>query len=164
MWIYAQKFRISERQFIGHMQLKKKEDQRVDALGLLRRGEQNTHRRKYRDKVWSIDWRKGHPESALPGDPSHIQSPNPDTFVDANKCLQTDASYSCFLRGSTSAWQIQRWILAAIYWTEHRAPNEGARESMQGAEGVWSPIGRTTIWTNQVWSFHCILDFLDVLS
>jgi hypothetical protein len=55
MWIYAQKFRISERQFIGHMQLKKKEDQRVDASGLLRRGEQNTHRRKYRDKVWSID-------------------------------------------------------------------------------------------------------------
>ena len=38
MWIYAQKFRISERQFIGHMQLKKKEDQCVDASGLLRRG------------------------------------------------------------------------------------------------------------------------------
>jgi hypothetical protein len=32
-----------------------------------------------------------------------IQSPNPDTFVDANKCLLTEACYSCLLRGSTSA-------------------------------------------------------------
>jgi hypothetical protein len=28
---------------------------------------------------------------------------------------------------------------------EHRVPNEGARESAQGAEGVCSPIGGTTI-------------------
>jgi hypothetical protein len=28
---------------------------------------------------------------------------------------------------------------------EHRAPNEGARESTQGAEGVCNPIGGTTI-------------------
>jgi hypothetical protein len=32
---------------------------------------------------------------------------------------------------------------------EHRAPNVGARESTQGAEGVCNPIGGTTIWTNQ---------------
>jgi hypothetical protein len=32
---------------------------------------------------------------------------------------------------------------------EHRVPNEGARESTQGAEGVCSPIGRTTILINQ---------------
>jgi hypothetical protein len=35
--------------------------------------------------------RKGHPETALPGDPYHIQSPIPDTIVDANKCLLTGA-------------------------------------------------------------------------
>jgi hypothetical protein len=29
--------------------------------------------------------------------------------------------------------------------TEHRVPNEEARESTQGAEGVFSPIGGTTI-------------------
>jgi hypothetical protein len=28
---------------------------------------------------------------------------------------------------------------------EHRAPNGGARESIQGAEGVRNPIGGTTI-------------------
>jgi hypothetical protein len=28
---------------------------------------------------------------------------------------------------------------------DHRAPNEGARESTQGAEGVCNPIGGTTI-------------------
>jgi hypothetical protein len=32
-------------------------------------------------------------------------------------------------------------MLTAIQWTEHRVPNEGSRESTQGAEGVCSPIG-----------------------
>jgi hypothetical protein len=31
---------------------------------------------------------------------------------------------------------IQKWMLTVIYWMEHRVPNEGARESTQGAEGV----------------------------
>jgi hypothetical protein len=31
------------------------------------------------------DWRKGHPETILPWDPSHVQPPNPDTIVDARK-------------------------------------------------------------------------------
>ena len=35
--------------------------------------------------------RKDHPWTAPPGDPSHIQSPNSDTVVDANKCLQKGA-------------------------------------------------------------------------
>jgi hypothetical protein len=26
----------------------------------------------------------------------------------------------------SSAWQIQKWMLTAIYWMEHRAPNEAA--------------------------------------
>jgi hypothetical protein len=30
-----------------------------------------------------------------------------------------------------------------------RAPNGGARESKQGAKGIYNPIGGTTIWTNQ---------------
>jgi hypothetical protein len=32
---------------------------------------------------------------------------------------------------------------------DHRAPNGGARESIQGAKGVCNPICRTTILTNQ---------------
>ena len=99
--------------------------------------------------MWSKDWRKGHPETAPPGDPSHTQFPNPDTIVDANKCLLTGAWYSCLLRGSTSACQIQRWMLSANHWTEHRVPNGGTRERTQGAKGFCSPIGGTTIWTNQ---------------
>ena len=35
--------------------------------------------------------RKGHPETAPPGDPSHTQTPNPDTIADAKKCLLTGA-------------------------------------------------------------------------
>jgi hypothetical protein len=61
----------------------------------------------------------------------------------------TGAWFSCLLRGSASAWQIQKWMLTAIHWKEHRFPNKGARKSIQGVEGVCSPIGGTTIWTNQ---------------
>jgi hypothetical protein len=32
--------------------------------------------------------------------------------------------------------QIQKWMLTTNHWTEHKVPNEGARESTQGAEGV----------------------------
>jgi hypothetical protein len=42
-------------------------------------------------------------ETALSGDPSHIQSPNPDTIVDAKKSLLTGAGYSCPLRGFARA-------------------------------------------------------------
>jgi hypothetical protein len=35
-------------------------------------------------------------------------------------------------------------MLIAIYWTEHRVPNEGARESSQGAEGVENTQGELT--------------------
>jgi hypothetical protein len=65
------------------------------------------------------------------------------------KSLLTGAWYSYLLRASASAWQIQKWMLTIIHWTKHRVPNERTRESMQGAEGVWSPIGGTSIWTNQ---------------
>jgi hypothetical protein len=67
----------------------------------------------------------------------------------ASKILLKGPWYSCLLWGFASAWKIQKWMLTVIYWMEHRAPNVGARESTQGAEGICIPIGRTTIWTNQ---------------
>jgi hypothetical protein len=41
--------------------------------------------------------------------------------------------------------RVKAWMLTAIRWTEHRVPNEGARESTQGVEEVCNPIGRTTV-------------------
>ena len=32
-------------------------------------------------------------------------------------------------------------MFTAIHWMKHTIPNEGARESTQGAEGVCSPLG-----------------------
>jgi hypothetical protein len=40
-------------------------------------------------------------------------------------------------------------MLTVIHWTEHRVPDEGDRESTQGSESVFSPIGGAIIWTNQ---------------
>jgi hypothetical protein len=51
----APKLEIPKIQFTDHMKLKKKEDQSVGASVLLRRGNKNTQRRKYGDKVWSRD-------------------------------------------------------------------------------------------------------------
>ena len=47
------------------------------------------------------------------------------------------------LKGYASAWQIQKHMLTVIYWMEHRATNDGARESTQEAKGVCNPIGGT---------------------
>ena len=49
------------------------------------------------------DWREGHPETVPPGDPSHIQTPNPDTFEALKKRLPTETCYNCVLRGSARA-------------------------------------------------------------
>ena len=73
----------------------------------------------------------------------------PYFIVDTNKSLLTGGWYNCLLRGSISAWQIQKWVLTVIHWTVHRVPSERAREITQRAEGDYSPIVGTKIWTNQ---------------
>ena len=45
----------------------------------------------------------------------------------------------------TNDWQ----KLKANHWTECGIPNRGVIEKTEGVEGVWNPIGRTTISTNQ---------------
>ena len=78
------------------MMFQEKEEQSMNASVLSRRGNKIL----MRDKVWSRDWRKDHPESAQLGDPSHKVSWNPHTIADVNKCLLTGAWYNCLLRGS----------------------------------------------------------------
>jgi hypothetical protein len=95
-WILAQ---IPKIYFTDYMNPKTKEDQNVGA-SVLFIGWTNNHRRKCGDKVWSRDWRKGHPETAPPGDLSHIQPPNPDIMVDDRKCLLIETWCGCHLRGS----------------------------------------------------------------
>jgi hypothetical protein len=68
--------------------------------------------------------------------------------VDAKKYLLTGSWYSCLLRVSARAWQVQKQMLIANHWAEHGVPNEGTREMTEGAEGVCNPIGRTAVSTN----------------
>jgi len=126
----------------------KKEDQSVDASDLLRSGNENTHRRKYGDKVWSRDWKKNHPEIAPPGGCIPYIDTKPRQYCGCQEVL-TGACYSCLLRGSARAWQIQRQMLAANHWTENGFPIGGVRERTVGAEQVCNPIRRTTIPTNR---------------
>ena len=88
-----------------------------------------------------------HSETAPPRGPSHKLPPNTNTIAYASKILLIGPWY--LLWGYASVCQIQKWMITVIYWMEHKAPNEGARESTQEAEGVCNPIGGTTIWTNQ---------------
>jgi hypothetical protein len=69
--------------------------------------------------------------------------------VYASKILPKGPWYSCLQWDYAGAWQTQKWMLTVSYWMEHRAPNGGARESIQGAKGICNPIGGTTLWTNQ---------------
>jgi hypothetical protein len=74
----------------------------------------------------------------------------------ASKILLKGPWYSCLEWDYASAWQIQKWMLTVIYRMEHRAPNGGATENTQEAEGVCNPIGGTTIWTNQYPLSSCL--------
>ena len=125
------------------MKLKKKEDQSVNTSFLLRMGNKIPVEGVNRDKVWSRAWRNDHPETTPLGDPPHKQPPNPDTIAYSRKILLTEPWYSYLLWGT--AIHIKNWMLTVMYWMEHRAPNEGARKSTQGAKGVCNPIGGTTI-------------------
>jgi hypothetical protein len=59
--------------------------------------------------------------------------------IPLHKCLLTEICYSCLLRGSASAWLIQKWMLTVIYWTEHRVPNEEPEKITRELKGFAAP-------------------------
>jgi hypothetical protein len=67
----------------------KKEEQSVDIWILLRRG--NKIPIEVVTETKCVAETEDHPETAPPGNPSHIQPPNSDTIVDAKKSLLTGA-------------------------------------------------------------------------
>ena len=155
-WILAQKPRIPKIQLPKHKKIKKKQDQSVDTSFLLRIGNKTPMEGVTETKFGAKT--KGWIIQRLPHTmgPSHNQPPNADTIAYASKILLKGPWYSCLLWGFASAWQIQKWMLIVIYWMEHRAPNGGARESIQGAEGVCNPISGTAIWTYQYPQSSCL--------
>jgi hypothetical protein len=44
---------------------------------------------------------------------------------------------------------MQRGMLTTNHWTEHEVLNGRGRKRTEGTEGIFNPIGRTTISTNQ---------------
>ena len=83
--------------------------------------------------------RKGHPETAPPRNPSHLQTPNPHTIADAKKRLLTGPdSYRC------------RYSQPTIGLSPG-TPLEELWGRTEGAEGDCNPTGRTisTNWTTQ---------------
>jgi hypothetical protein len=46
---------------------------------------------------------KERPSQASLGNPSHMQTPSPDTIADTKKCLLTGTWYSSLLRGSAKS-------------------------------------------------------------
>jgi hypothetical protein len=149
-WILVPKLQITNIQFTNHMKLKKKRD-KVWVLWYFL-AEQNTHRSKYGDKVWSRDWRKGHLVTVPPEDSSHIQFPNPDTIVDAKKCLQKGAWCDCLLRGPTRVLQIQRQML----WIKNFCKMvKYIRQYLGPRDGI-SPIGFQTFYYEEI---HCKMQY-----
>jgi hypothetical protein len=74
------------------MKFKKKEDQTVNTSVLFRRGNKIPMGADTETKCGAETERETIKRLTYPlGDPSHIESPNPDTIVDANQCLLTGA-------------------------------------------------------------------------
>jgi hypothetical protein len=73
------------------MKLKKKEDQSMDTSVLLRRRNKIATEGDTETKYGAETEGKAIQKLPHLGNPSHIQSPNPDTVVDANMCLLTGA-------------------------------------------------------------------------
>ena len=96
-------------------------------------------------KVWSRDWRKGHSETAPPGDPFHIQSPNLEAIEDDRKCLLMGTWYGYFLRGSARVWQIQRPIFTVIIGLNTGVLDGGAGVGSERAERVWRSMRGATV-------------------
>jgi hypothetical protein len=79
------------------MKLKKKEDQSVDTLPLLRIGNKTLMEEVTETKVWSSDEKMDHLETAISGDPSHNQLPNADTIAYASNIFLKGPRYGCLL-------------------------------------------------------------------
>jgi hypothetical protein len=120
------------------------EDQHVDSWILLRSGNK-TPMEGVKDTKLEQRLRLPH----LGINPIYNHQTQTLLWMPTSACWQEPHIASCLLRGSASAWQIQKWMLTAIHGTDLRIPNEGARERSQRAEGVCSPIEGTTMWTNQ---------------
>ena len=73
------------------MKLKKKKKQGVDDSFLPRRGNKILTGGNKETKCGAEAEGKAIQRLFPTGDPSHIQTPNPDTIVDAKKCLLTGA-------------------------------------------------------------------------
>jgi hypothetical protein len=121
---------------------------------------------------------KCYPESSLYPPPAMLPYPQAPTswpwrssvlghikFARPGASLPNDGRLGCLIWGYASAWQIQKWMLTVIYRREHRAPNGGAKESTQGAEGVEKQYELTSVlsfywrYTLQIpfpncWTFH----------
>jgi hypothetical protein len=85
-------------------------------------------------KNWKRDWRKAYPETILPRDPSHLQTPNHDTTADAKKCLPDNFS----LIDITSTWPIQMQIQPTIRLSL-RTPMEKLGEGLKEMKGIATP-------------------------
>ena len=147
-WILTPKPRIPKIQFEKHKKIKKKEDQHVDTLFLLRIGNkipmEGVTETKFgaNTKGWSIQrlpYQGIHPiishqTQTLLHMPARFCWQDPDIGISMRLCqclANTEVDAHSQLLDGTQAF------------------NEGARESTQGAKGVCNPIGGKTICTNQ---------------
>jgi hypothetical protein len=134
-------------QLSKHMKLKKKENQNVDTLFLLRM-KKSIHRRSYRDKVWSRPWRNDHPDTAsLWIHPINNHKPQTLWQIPKRACWQEpDIAVSCrALPVPGKYWSV--CSQSSIRWSTTfpvKEPEKVSRELK-----VWGPIGVTSIWTNQ---------------
>jgi hypothetical protein len=105
--------------------------------------------RKYRDKVWSKVWRKGYLETAPPEDPSHIESPNPDTIVMMGSATDRSLIWLSPERLCQTLTNTEVEVRSHNHWTGHCVHSGGVLEGIEVVEEVCSPIGGATVSSGQ---------------
>jgi hypothetical protein len=132
-------FNTSLKDIVLHMKLRKKEDQSVDTSILLRRGNKIPM-----EGVIETKFRAEIEEMTIQG----IQTINNHKLIYYGRCQQELADMSLIKLSPERLCQCLTNTEVGAHshpLDRHRVTNEGARESTQGAKGVCSPIGGTTI-------------------
>jgi hypothetical protein len=120
------------------MKLKKKEDQNVDTSLLIKMWNKITMEGVTETKFRA--WPEGMTIQRLPHLGIHpINNHQIHSLGRCQQSLLTGNLYSCLLRGSSSAWQIQKVMHTVIHWMEHKVPSEELEKVSRELKGTEAP-------------------------
>ena len=85
---------------------------------------------------WNIDWRKGHPETAPPRDPSHLQTPNSTTITDIKNACWEEPGMAITWEFLPAPDQYRYRYSQLTMWLSPGTPMEELGEGLKELKGI----------------------------